>query len=164
MSIALTEEQLQNHMNSDKEEVIGEFQPNFFRSLLGTFCGIGILILIPFTLGLALLVLPIWYLNCRFTNYTLTNQRIIIKRGILVRHEDEIELYRVKDVKNTMSLPNQIFKIGTLQIISSELSKKGSHLNLEIKNIHDAKALRETLRTLTENMRKKRNVREFDVS
>ena len=153
------------------EDIVYEFRPSFARSLFGTFGGVMLILIVvvttPLLIGpvIALVILPIWYMSSRFTNYTLTSQRIKIKRGLLIRREDDIELYRIKDVKSRISLLNRLVGIGTVNIISSERSIVGVHpISIEFKNIKDPSRLREILRKATEEARRVRGVRELDVS
>ena len=43
-----------------------------------------------------------------------------MRRGILMRSEEEIELYRIKDIKVHFSLVQQFFGNGDLSVISSD--------------------------------------------
>ncbi|WP_204315747.1 PH domain-containing protein, partial [Stenotrophomonas maltophilia] len=68
-----------------------------------------VLLLCLFLIGIPI-VLLIW-INQLFTTYKITNQRIILGSGIILRRIDEVELYRVKDVRVDFSLLNQLVNI-----------------------------------------------------
>jgi uncharacterized membrane protein YdbT with pleckstrin-like domain len=143
-----------------EETTVRIFRPTTGRWLIGTLSGWGILLLCFVGIGLGIL-LAVWIV-VRFTIYTLTNQRLIIQKGVILRHVDEIELYRVKDVKLNFSVLNQIVNIGNIEIRSSDpTTPRDTHLTLF--NIYDAKSLRETFRELVEASRRERGVREVDA-
>src|SRR5687768_2478547 len=48
-----------------------------------------------------------WVQNLAAT-YAITEERLIIRRGIIFKSVDEIELYRIKDVRINFSLLNQL--------------------------------------------------------
>lgn len=48
--------------------------------------------------------LTVFALPISFTIYTLTESRISIQRGLLNTHEEEIMLFRVRDISYTQSL------------------------------------------------------------
>jgi uncharacterized membrane protein YdbT with pleckstrin-like domain len=153
------------------EQVIYEFKPSFLRSIIGTLGGLILILLIAITIPLLVgfiigaIALPAWYLNNKLTNYTLTNQRVRIKKGILVRHEDDVELYRIKDVKSSVSLLNRFAGIGSVTIITSERSTVGAIQHVfQFANIDNPTQFRELLRQATEEARRARGGRELDVS
>ena len=74
---------------------------------------------------------------------------------------DEIELYRIKDVRINFSIINQIAGIGTICVASSdETTREG---DLVIRHIGKAQERREHLRRLVDTARQKRRVREIDM-
>jgi uncharacterized membrane protein YdbT with pleckstrin-like domain len=48
------------------------------------------------------------------THYTITDRRIIIRKGILSRHERAAHIDRVQNVNLTQSFFDRIFQVGTL--------------------------------------------------
>jgi len=109
--------------------------------------------------ALAILV-TIWFRNLAAT-YEVCRDRLLIRRGIFIKSIDEVELYRVKDVRLDFSLINQIAGIGTIGISSSDETTRGSALRLD--HVERAQARREQLRTLVEEARQRRRVREIDM-
>ena len=57
-----------------------------------------------------------------FTRYFLFQDRFIIKRGFFTRRQEELRLYRVKDVVLRQTFLQRIFHLGTLTIISTDAS------------------------------------------
>ena len=117
---------------------------------------------VPLLLTLAALLILgwVWVQNLAAT-YEVTEERLIVRRGIFMKSIDEIELYRVKDIRLNFSLVNQIADIGTLCIASSDETTRGG--DLVIANVEHARERRETMRRLVDTARQKRHVREFDM-
>lgn len=101
-----------------------------------------------------------WLANLTAT-YEVTPDRLIIHRGIFVKSIDEVELYRVKDVRLDFTLISQWADLGTISITSSDETTRTTPLIMP--DIDGAKARRETLRTLVDTARQKRRVREIDM-
>lgn len=141
------------------EKDIATFRASTRRWLFGSFAGWLTLLLMPVGLGVLIFLLT-WLKNVGI-RYELTDQRLIIKSGILMKRIDEIELYRVKDVTVDFSLLNQIVDIGTISLRSSDTTTKGGAFQLV--GVPRARELREQLRTLVDQARRKRGVRELDV-
>lgn len=105
------------------------------------------------------------HLKNRTHIYWLDGDRLFMRRGILVRSEEEIELYRIKDVKVTFSIIQQMFENGDLIISSSDKTSLDSHGRSEIviSNVVDARAIRGEIRDRVEAVRVRRGVRELDI-
>ncbi|RHW16595.1 PH domain-containing protein [Sphingomonas gilva] len=116
----------------------------------------------PLVLSLAALVIVLvkWIANLS-TTYEVTEDRLVLHRGIIMKSIDEIELYRIKDVRIDFSLLNQTADIGTIGITSSDETTRAGPLVL--RDIHRARARRERLRDLVNAARKNRGVREIDM-
>ena len=71
----------------------------------------------------AFVVLAIWsfkpFLSWYFATYTLTNRRLITRRGILNRTGRDIPLVRINDVSYEHGLVDRILRCGTLVIESA---------------------------------------------
>jgi uncharacterized membrane protein YdbT with pleckstrin-like domain len=93
--------------------------------------------------------------------YDLTEDRLIVRRGIFIKSLDEIELYRVKDIRLDFSLVNQMAGLGTICLLSSDATTRAAPL--VIRDVPNAAARREKLRDLVDKARQKRRVREIDV-
>ena len=101
-----------------------------------------------------------WFENMA-ASFTVAEDRLIVRRGVFMKSIDEVELYRVKDVRLDFSLINQWAGIGTLCIGSSDETTRGGPLI--IRHVENAMARREDLRRLVEAARQKRRVREIDM-
>ena len=109
--------------------------------------------------GLAIVVVK-WVQNL-MAKFEITEERLVIRRGILFKSIDEIELYRIKDVRIDFTLINQVAGIGTIRVSSSdETTREG---DLVMRHVERAQARREQLRRLVDAARQKRQVREIDM-
>jgi uncharacterized membrane protein YdbT with pleckstrin-like domain len=127
--------------------------------LRGTLAGWGTLLLCLVGVGL-IIVLVKWIENLAAT-YAVTEDRLIIRRGILFKSVDEVELYRVKDVRLDFTLLNQWANIGTITVTSSDETTRDKPLVLP--HVENAQARREALRKLVDEARQRRRVREIDM-
>jgi membrane protein YdbS with pleckstrin-like domain len=93
-------------------------------------------------------------------SYTITNQRIIYREGLLNRTTSEIELYRVKDVHLKEPLQLRVFGLGNISLISSQRAAQ----IFELKAIRNAVEIREQLRHLVEKRRNEKGVGEYDTN
>lgn len=141
-------------------EVLDRFRSSTWGWLRGTLVGWLTLALCLVGVGF-LIILVQWIRNLDMT-YELTEERLILRKGIFVKSVDEIELYRVKDVRMDFTLINQWAGIGTISVDSSdETTREGA---LVMPHIDLAAERREELRRLVDAARQKRRVRELDVS
>lgn len=94
-----------------------------------------------------------------FTSYKLTQDRLFIKRGFLNLREDEVRLYRIKDLVLHRSLFQRIFGLGTVEVKSSDSSME----NFQLENIKNSADVKEQLSVLVEEERQRKKVssREF---
>ncbi|MDQ0838762.1 PH domain-containing protein [Sphingomonas faeni] len=141
------------------ERPVDEFRSSTRRWLLGSFAGWGTLL--ACLAGVGFVIIGVRWLKNRSTSYEITDQRLIIKRGILFKTTDEIELYRIKDVRLGYSLLNQMTDIGTIILTSSDRTTAGGEFTL--RDIPMARDRREGLRKLVDRARQRRGVRELDV-
>lgn len=161
------------------DEVRDSFRSSFWGWLWATAAGLGTLLLgiagIALTIaaagdwgawplvltGLALLIALAKWADVMGAKYQLTPERLIVRRGILMKSIDEIELYRIKDVRMDFSLLNQLAGIGTIRLSSSDETTRAA--NLVMRHVPQALARREELRRLVDAARRVRGVREIDM-
>lgn len=109
------------------------------------------------------LILPAFYGLYRYLRtanhrYTLTNQRFIEETGILVKHVESVELYRVKDLSVSGTLAQTVFGRGRIVIQSTDSTCP----TLLINAVANPKAVSNLLRDAVERCRSARGVRAFD--
>ena len=90
-----------------------------------------------------------------FTRYMLSDDRLFISVGFLNIRDDEILLYRVRDIDTSRSLWQRLFGVGTVVVISSDKTMP----NLVLKNIKDPLFVKELIHKQVEEMKIKRRVR-----
>lgn len=115
----------------------------------------------PIAFAAALLVLLAKWFENLATAYEVTEDRLILHKGIFLKSIDEIELYRVKDVRIDFSIVNQMADLGTISITSSDETTRDAPL--VIRDVERARARREELRRLVNAARRERGVREIDM-
>ena len=138
---------------------IDTFRSSTWGWLRGSLIGWATLLLCLVGVGLIVVAMK-WFQNLA-TTYELTEDRLILHKGIFNKSLDEIELYRVKDVRVEFSLIAQWAGIGTIVLVSSD-ETTGS-VPLIMRDIEKAPARREKLRELVNAARRLRGVREFDM-
>ena len=74
--------------------------------------------LVPLTVG-ALVLLVVW-IQVKSNSYRLTTQRLLISRGWLGKHLNELELYRVKDVIVDQSFFQRLLGYGTITVLADD--------------------------------------------
>ena len=147
-----------------------EFRSSTFAFLLQSGTGWLILAGALAVLAVVLGAYIAWtHIENRTSLFWIDDQRLFMRRGILMRSEEEIELYRIKDVKVSFSIIQQMFDNGTIQISSSDssgrLASAAPHPRtmIEVTNVRDARAIRAELRDRVEAIRQRRGVRELDI-
>lgn len=101
--------------------------------------------------ALLLLNVAYWYLYQKTCEFVLTDERLIVRYGILLRVEDEVELYRVVDVTQTISLVQRFLGVGNIQVASTD--RTGSVVMPLIKG---PSAVRNAIRTQAETCKNRR--------
>lgn len=138
---------------------IDRFHSSTWGWLRGTLVGWLTLLLCLVGIGFVIILIK-WIANLA-TTYEVTDDRLILYKGILVKSIDEIELYRVKDVRIDFTVINQLADIGTITITSSDETTRDAPL--VIADVDHARTRREKLRELINAARRSRGVREIDM-
>ena len=94
-----------------------------------------------------------------FTRYALSEDRLFLSEGFLNIRDDEILLYRVRDIDTSRSLWQRLFGVGTVVVMSSDKSMP----NLVLKNIKDPVAVKELIHKQVEEMKIRRRVRVGEI-
>ena len=90
-----------------------------------------------------------------FTRYSLSEDRLFISEGFLNIKDDEILLYRVRDIDTRRSLWQRLFGVGTIIVVSSDKTMP----NLVLQNVKDPVFVKELIHKQVEEMKIKRRVR-----
>lgn len=94
-----------------------------------------------------------------FTRYSLSEDRLFLTEGLLNVRDDEVLLYRVRDIDTRRSLWQRLFGVGTVTVISSDKTRP----TLVMKNIKDPLMVKELLHQQVEQMKDRRRVRYGEV-
>ena len=94
-----------------------------------------------------------------FTRYRLSEDRIFCETGCFNLTEEEILLYRVRDLELKRSFGQRIFGVGTICIHSSD--KTNPHLDL--KNVKNPKMVKELIYQTVEAAKDARRMRTMEV-
>lgn len=94
-----------------------------------------------------------------FTKYSVCEDRIFLNTGFFNTREDEVLLYRVRDLRLTRTLGQRIFGVGTICVISTD--KSIPHLNMT--NVKNPKAVKELLFAKVEESKKARRMRTAEI-
>ena len=89
-----------------------------------------------------------------FTKYYISNDRLIIERGLLRTVLDETLLYRIVDITMEQTLAGKLFGTGTLRIAA----KVDTTPEIRLENIARPREIRTMLSELVEKSRQRRNV------
>ena len=94
-----------------------------------------------------------------FTRYRLSEDRLFCEKGFLNIKQDEVLLYRVRDLQLTMTLGQRIFGVGTVCVVSSD--KSVPHLDLV--NVKDPRGIKEVIHRAVEEAKDKRRMRTMEI-
>ena len=95
-----------------------------------------------------------------FTKYALSEDRLFISVGLLSIKDDEILLYRVRDIDTSRSLWQRIFGVGTVTVLSSDKTMP----TLVLQNVKDPVFVKELIHQQVEEMKLRRRVRLGEIS
>ena len=90
-----------------------------------------------------------------FTRYCLSEDRLFNSEGFLNIRDDEILLYRVRDIDTRRSLWQRLVGVGTVTVISSDNTMP----SLVLKNIKDPVFVKELIHKQVEEKQIRRRVR-----
>lgn len=140
---------------SEPESVLWEGTPSHVRDLgYHLVCLLFVWLVVP-------LFLSFWrYLTTRHHRIRISSERIQITTGVLSRHMEEVELYRVKDTSLQQPFLLRLFGLANIHLTTSDQTSP----QLLIGPIAEARAVRENLRGAVEKIRDRKRVREIDYT
>ena len=94
-----------------------------------------------------------------FTRYCLSDDRLFLSVGFLTIKDDEILLYRVRDIATTRTLWQRLFGVGTVTVVSSDKTMP----TLVLKNVKDPVFVKELIHKQVEEMKLRRRVRVGEI-
>ena len=94
-----------------------------------------------------------------FTRYSLTEDRLFLSVGFLNIKDEEVLLYRVRDINTSRTLWQRLFGVGTVTVVSSDKTMP----TFELKNIKDPMTVKELIHDQVEAMKIRRKVRVGEI-
>lgn len=94
-----------------------------------------------------------------FTRYGLSDDRLFLSSGFFSIKDEELLLYRVRDISTSRTFWQRIFGVGTVNIISSDKTTS----TMTLKNIKDPMHVKEQIHKQVEDMKIKRRMRVGEV-
>ena len=95
-----------------------------------------------------------------FTRYAMSEDRLFLSVGFLNVRDEEILLYRIRDIASSRSLWQRLFGVGTVTISSSDKSTS----TLVLKNIKNPQDVKELIHHQVEEMKMRRRVRFSEIA
>ena len=93
-----------------------------------------------------------------FTRYRLSEDRIFQELGFFTIREEEILLYRIRDLELKMTLGQRLFGVGTVILHSSDKTSP----TLELKNVKKPREVKETIFQQVEQCKEQRRMRAME--
>lgn len=90
-----------------------------------------------------------------FTRYALSEDRLFLSVGFFSIKDEEVLLYRIRDISSTRTLWQRLFGVGTITVSSSDKSMP----TLVLKNVKKPLDVKELLHAQVEEMKIRRRVR-----
>ena len=95
-----------------------------------------------------------------FTRYSLSSDRLFLSTGFLTIRDEEILLYRIRDLNTKRTLWQRLFGVGTITVSSSDKSMP----LLEITNVKDPMYVKELIHENVEEAKRRHRVRHSEIS
>lgn len=95
-----------------------------------------------------------------FTRYGLSEDRLFLSVGLMSIRDEEVLLYRVRDITTRRSLWQRIFGVGSVTVLSSDKTMP----TLVLKNVKNPLMVKERIHDHVEAAKLKNRVRVSEVS
>lgn len=102
---------------------------------------------------------PIFGLPISFTKYTLTQEKLYTKTGLLNIREEEVRLYRIIDMTLKCSFFQRLFNVGTIHFYSIDNSTS----EFEVVSVKNPKKVKEMFSKIIEEERTKKKIASREV-
>ena len=90
-----------------------------------------------------------------FTRYAISEDRLFLSTGFFSIQDEEILLYRIRDINTSRTLWQRLFGVGTITVSSSDKTMP----KLVLKNVKNPMQVKELLHSQVEDMKIQRRVR-----
>jgi uncharacterized membrane protein YdbT with pleckstrin-like domain len=100
-----------------------------------------ILALLLVVVGIGILILLWWYVQCKSTRLEADETSVMLERGLLSKERIELDVDKIRTVKVFQSLFNRMFGVGTITVYTS-----GDAPEFEIRGMPDPHRFRELVK------------------
>ena len=94
-----------------------------------------------------------------FTRYQMSEDRLFTSVGLFNIRDDEVLLYRVRDIDTERTLWQRLFGVGTVTVMSSDKTMP----NMVLKNVKDPVFVKELIHKSVEAAKEARRMRTMEV-
>lgn len=94
-----------------------------------------------------------------FTRYAMSEDRLFLSVGFLNIRDDEVLLYRVRDIDCNRTLWQRLFGVGTVTVVSSDRTMP----TMVLKNVKNPVFVKELIHRQVEEMKIQRRVRVGEI-
>lgn len=94
-----------------------------------------------------------------FTRYALSEDRLFLSVGFFSIRDEEILLYRIRDINTSRTLWQRLFGVGSVTVVSSDKTMP----TLVLKNVKRPLVVKELLHNQVEDMKTRRRVRVGEI-
>lgn len=95
-----------------------------------------------------------------FTRYALSEDRLFLSVGFFSIKDEEVLLYRVRDIQTSRTLGQRLFGVGTVTVVSADKTMP----TLILKNVKKPLDVKELLHKQVEQMKIERRVRLNEIT
>ncbi len=113
-----------------------------------------------FIVALVVVFINVGYksLAVKSIKYVLTSDRLEYERGVFSKAMDNLDIFRIKDIKLQRSFTDRIFGVGTIKLLTSD----STHPELDMVKIRDSKTVYETLKNVSLDADDRRRVVHYE--
>jgi uncharacterized membrane protein YdbT with pleckstrin-like domain len=139
------------------EEIVWVGRPSQVSHL-----GLYFLCILFFWLVIPIFIALVRWLQTRANTYEITTQRIRETTGIFSKQTDDLELYRVKDMRLEQPFFLRMFNAGHIVLLTSDRTSENYVLR-SVRPDGGPRKLMDTIRRCVETRRDQKRVREIDM-
>ncbi len=94
-----------------------------------------------------------------FTRYSLTASKLLVNTGLINLHEEEVRLYRIRDLRLSQSFAERLFGVGSICVESSDASVP----HLDLIHVKNPRKVKDVLSQAVEESRRKNGIRATEI-
>lgn len=94
-----------------------------------------------------------------FTRYALNEDKLLVNTGLINLHEEEVLLYRIRDISVRQSFSERLFGVGTVCVSSTDVTVP----HLDLTHIKNPRKVKEVLSKCVELNRHRNNIRSTEL-